>query len=202
MVGKNPVDKIIAEIDSSMALFTLMTSNVAYDNHTRDWVVFEIAVAKTRGIPVLCWMDENVAENKAFPKLIENITDYDTFNPVNDEECYRVVSAMVDKAFEFKGSAQKGSKPTEKELKEGLVQMKEAEKIAVEFVRKTKGPQNINVNSIEPKDNGWLLKGSASTSSKDGFYSEKWTITIDTNGKITSYKFEPGGFFLSVAETF
>lgn len=126
MMGKNPVEKIIAAIDSSLALFVLMTPDVVYENHTRDWVVFEIGVARTKGIPIFCWMDGNVAKHKAFPKLIENITDYDTFDPNVDDECFRIVHSMVDKAFDTMGIAARESRPSARELEEGLIQMEEA----------------------------------------------------------------------------
>ena len=191
MVGEHPVDKITNAIDSSMALFCLMTSNVVYDNHTRDWVVFEIAVAKTKDKPIFCWMEESIATLKAFPKLIENITDYDTFNPIYDKECYRVVNSMVDKAFELKGRQKIDSKPTEKELKEGLIQMEEAKKIAVDFISKEKSFHGIHLNSVEPKGNGWIVKGSIFTKTKHGGGSERWTVEI--KGKnVLSFKFESG----------
>lgn len=190
MVGENPVEKIINAIDSSMALFCLMTSNVVYDNHTRDWVIFEIGVAKTKDKPVFCWMDESVAKNKTYPKLIENITDYDVFNPNHDKDCYRIVNSMLDKAFELRGS-KKVAKLTEKELKEGLIQMDEAKKIAMNFISKEKSFNSINVNSVEPKDDGWIVKGSIFIRTKHGGGSERWMVEI--KGKtILSFKFESG----------
>lgn len=99
MVGENPVAKIIGALDNSLALFALITPNVVYNQDTRDWVVFEIAVAKYKKLPILCWMDKNIADSKAFPKLLENVTDYDTFQSFLDEECYRVVTAMVEKGL-------------------------------------------------------------------------------------------------------
>jgi hypothetical protein len=191
MVGENPVEKIINAIDSSMALFCVMTSNVVYDNHTRDWVVFELAVAKTKGKPIFCWMDESVATLKAFPKLIENLTDYDTFKPLYDKECYRVVNSMVDKAFELKGRRKIGSKPTEKELRKGLIQMEETKKIATDFISKEKSFNSIDVNSVEPKGDRWIVKGSIFTKTKHGGGSERWTVEIEGE-TVLSFKFESG----------
>ena len=191
MIGKNPVEKIINAIDNSIALFALITSNVVHDTHTRDWVVFEIAVAKVKNIPIFCWMDESVAENKTYPKLIENITDYDTFNYPYDEECYRIVGLMVDKAFELIGKPPKVVEPTRDELKEGLIQMEEAKDIAVRFVIETKNPERLTVNSIEPKGDRWIVEGSIFTQTKHGGGSEKWTVEI--KGKnVLSYRFKPG----------
>jgi len=114
MAGKNPVQKIIDAIDNSMALFALITSQVVYDTHTRDWVVFEIAVAKVKDVPVFCWIDEAVPK-KSYPPMIQNITDYVTFKGLSDEECNRIVTAMVDKAFEVGRKPSKTVKPTQKE---------------------------------------------------------------------------------------
>jgi len=191
MVGENPVEKIINAIDKSMALFALMTPNVVHDNYTRDWVVFEIAVAKVKNVPIFCWIDKGVAENKTCAKLIENITDYDTFDYPYDEECYRVVSSMVEKAFELGGKPPKVVEPTKKELKEGLIPMEEAKDIAVRFVTETKNPTKIYVNSIEPKGDRWIVEGVSVTKTKRRGSSEKWTVEI--KGKeILSYRFKPG----------
>lgn len=189
MVGENPVEKIINAIDSSMALFALITSNVVYDKYTRDWVVFEIGVAKAKDIPIFCWMDHDVAKNKAFPKLIENITDYDTFNPLRDEEYTRVVGLMVDKAYELKGKPRKGLGLTEKELEEGLVRLEEARKIGVEFVVKELGDlaKVIGVTSVMPKNDGWIIKGEAFPGDLLG--RTKWFVGIKGR-EVVSYTFE------------
>lgn len=192
MVGENPVEKIINAIENSMALFLLMTSKVVHYPDTRDWVVFELAVAKVKNIPIFCWMDKEVAETKMFPKLLENITDYDTFDH-QDEEYYRMVASMLQKAFELKGTPRKVEKLTKEELKEGLIQMEEAKHIAVEFVRNEKKPTSITISSVEPKGNRWIVKGSVFTKFKGGG-SERWTVEIDGKN-IVSCKFETGGFF-------
>jgi len=194
MVGENPVDKIISALDNSLALFALITSNVVYYPDTRDWVVFEIAVAKYKKLPIFCWLDKAVADVKAFPKLIENITDYDTFQSFQDGECYRVVAAMVKKAYGLAGITAKIQEPTKEELETGLIQMEEAKRIAVEFVEREKKGTRIEIASIEPSGARWIVKGSASESFKEGFSSERWTVEI--RGKdVVSYKFEPSGFF-------
>ena len=96
--GENPAQKIINEIGNSLALFALMTSNVLYDQYTRDWVLFEIGVAKGKGKPIYCWKQEDYE----LPKVIDYITDYDTFVPHNDKDCLRIVQSMVDKALELR----------------------------------------------------------------------------------------------------
>lgn len=190
MAGENPVDKIIGAVDNSLALFALMTPNVVYVPDTRDWVVFEIAIAKYKKLPIFCWLDKTIADAKAFPKMLENITDYDTFQSFLDVECYRVVASMVEKAYELAGMPAI-QEPTKKELKTGLIQMEEAKKIAVDFVQREKNPTSITVGAIEPKGDVWVVSGSTFTKSKGGGGSERWTIEIKGK-KILSYRFEPG----------
>ena len=62
-------------------------------------------------------MDGRVAILEAFPKLVGNLMEYDTFMPQYDKECYRAVNSIMDKAFELKGCRMVSSKPTEKELR-------------------------------------------------------------------------------------
>jgi len=122
MKGMNPVEKIVEAITESVGLFALITPNVTNDTHTRDWVVFEVGVAKARGITILSWVDQKVATAKSYPRLLENITDYDEFDCENDQECYRVVDSIRDSAFKLAGT-QKKDKPTVKQLGDDLVRM-------------------------------------------------------------------------------
>lgn len=99
--GKNPVEKILKAITGSMGLFALITPNVVDESYTRDWVVFELGGAKALGIPIFCWVDQEVAKSKSYPRLLENLTDYNKFDSQDDEECCRVAEAIREKAFEL-----------------------------------------------------------------------------------------------------
>lgn len=191
--AENPVNKIINAIDNSFALFALITPNMVFNTETRDWCVFEIGVAKHKGIPVFCWIDKMVEVAKNYPKLIENITTFDTFQSFQDEDCYRVVKLILEKAFETKGIRTKFKEPTKTEFEKGLIQMEEAKKVAIEFVQNEKKEGKIEVLAIEPISSGWRVKGSISKTFKDGFSSEKWTVEVGHAG-IGSYKFETGGW--------
>jgi hypothetical protein len=190
--AENPVNKIVNAIDNSYALFALITPNVVFNVETRDWCVFEIAVAKHKGIPIFCWIDKLVEGAKNYPKLMENITTYDTFQSFLDDDCYRVIKLIMEKAFEAKGIVADFREPTKNELETGLIQMEEAKKVAIEFVRNEKKEGKIEVSSIEPMVKGWRVKGSISQTFKNGFGSERWTVDVGTTG-VSSYKFEPGG---------
>jgi hypothetical protein len=99
--GRNPVEKILKAIAESIGLFALITPNVVNETYTRDWVVFEIGAAKAIDKPIFCWIDKKVANSESYPKLLENLTDYDKFDSEEDEECCRVAEAIREKAFEL-----------------------------------------------------------------------------------------------------
>jgi hypothetical protein len=101
MEGKNPVEKITQAINSSIGLFALITPTVVNDKHTRDWVVFELGVAKGKEIPIFCWIDESVATEKTYPKLLENITDFNKFNCLENDDRITVADSIRCKAFEL-----------------------------------------------------------------------------------------------------
>jgi hypothetical protein len=191
MEGKNPVEKIVEAISGAIGLFALITPNVINDTHTRDWVVFEVGVAKAKGITILSWMDQKVAVDKSYPRLLENITDYDKFDCEKDEECFRIVNSIRDNAFRLAGVPKRKDKPTRQQLEEGLVQMEEAQRIAKEFIAQKKEFTNIEITSVEPRDGLWVVKGSISKSSGMSYGSEKWTVKI--KGKeVIEYDFKPG----------
>jgi len=81
-----------------------------------------------------------------------------------------------------------------------MVKMEDAERIAVDFVKKKKNPQSVNVSSVVPSvpADHWEVKGSYPVQITHGAGSEHFTIEIDKEGNVASYKFEPG-FFIAVA---
>lgn len=192
--GKNPVDKIIEAITGSIGLFVIITPNAVNDTHTRDWIVFEIGVAKAKGITVFVWMDQKVASDKSYPQLLENITDYCKFDSENDEECYRIVGSIRDNAFKLAGVPRQKDEPTREQLEEGLVRMEEAQKIAEEFIAKQRIFSRLQITTIEPKGNFWIIKGTITRASPKSCGSEHFTVTI--KGKeVISWDLKPGFAF-------
>jgi len=191
MEGKNPVDKIVQAITDSIGLFALITPNVVNDTHTRDWVVFEVGVARAKGSTIFCWIDRKVAEQKSYPKLLKNITDYDKFDCENDEECFRVVNSIRNNAFKLAGISDRKNEPTRQQLENGLVQMNEAQEIAKKFIMDKKKFDKMEITSVEPNSGLWIIKGTISSSSKRSYGSELWTVKI--RGKeVIEYSFKPG----------
>ncbi|WP_456475697.1 toll/interleukin-1 receptor domain-containing protein [Candidatus Pyrohabitans sp.] len=88
--GVDPVTKIINAIHESRALFVLVTENVLKYNYTRDWVSFEIGLAKGiekgSGKPkrVYAWLI-NVDENEDELAFLRYITDYSKIKLKNIE---------------------------------------------------------------------------------------------------------------------
>ena len=95
-VGKPPVQKVVDEIWNSSALFILLTQNVMYNQETRDWVCFEIGVARALEnfglLNIYGWRATNVE----LTDLLKGITDFAPFNPYDTNDCLRMVQAMMD----------------------------------------------------------------------------------------------------------
>jgi hypothetical protein len=82
--GMNPVEKIILAIRNSDALFAILTKNALKNQCTRDWIFFEIGVAKgnwSNQEPVMCkqhkifgWKDVTIELPDDSP--VKMITDY------------------------------------------------------------------------------------------------------------------------------
>lgn len=97
-VGKPPVPKIVDEIWNSSALFILLTSNVMLERETRDWVCFEIGVARTLEnfglLQIFGWRANNVE----LTDLFKGVTDFQLFDPYDENSCIQMVSGMINLA--------------------------------------------------------------------------------------------------------
>jgi hypothetical protein len=89
ILGKNPVEKVIQAMSNSDALFAVLTKNALKDQSTRDWVFFEIGLAKGmwknlerkvhRHYEVFGWKDVTISLPSDCP--INLITDYRPLKP-------------------------------------------------------------------------------------------------------------------------
>ena len=185
--GKNPVDKIVEAISTSKAFFALITPNVVTDQHTRDYVNFEIGVARANRMKIYVWIDTSVLLNKSYPRLIENVTDYLKFDCQSDEDCCNMLNAFHDIASksDFLTVVQEANTQT-------VIAMDEAQKIAKNFVLLQKpNYSGIELSSSEPTSDGWLLKGNCSRSTGNSFGSYHWTVIIKGTTAF-SYDFKAG----------
>jgi hypothetical protein len=153
MEGKNPVEKIVDAIGKSIGFFALITPSVVEDTYTRDWVDFEVGAAKAKGVRIFCWIDKSVATNESYPKLLENITDYDLFSSQEDNECIRVVNSIRDKAFGLGGLRRKSSDSSDERLRTEIDQMDQAHAMA----EKSLAGKNTDISDA-PSVKGTLRK--------------------------------------------
>lgn len=74
ITGTPPVRKLIQKIEDSDALFAFFTANSSA-NDTRDWMVFELGIAASKGKKIHAW---HTPETKV-PPMLKELTTYRPF---------------------------------------------------------------------------------------------------------------------------
>jgi len=64
-----------------------------------------------------------------------------------------------------------------------------AKQIAVDFLRKKKNTENVNVSSVEQKDGVWIIYGMCPIDLEGHPWTEKFEVIINLKGKIKSTYF-------------
>lgn len=64
-----------------------------------------------------------------------------------------------------------------------------AQKIAVDYLKRTKSTEKIDVSAIEQKDGGWIVRGTCPIDLEGHPWAEKFEVMVDLNGKIKSTDF-------------
>jgi hypothetical protein len=64
-----------------------------------------------------------------------------------------------------------------------------AQQITVDFLRKKKNVDEINVASVEKKDGVWVINGTSPIDVQGHPWTEKFEVRIDRKGKIMSTRF-------------
>lgn len=64
------------------------------------------------------------------------------------------------------------------------VSKENAQQIAVDYVRKTKNPQRVEVAMIEQDHHEWIVRGTCPIDMEGHPWAEKFEIVIDAKGKI------------------
>ncbi len=90
LTGKNPAEKIVEAISSSKALFAIITRSVSENRETRDWVMFEMGVAKALRKPVFGWKTPRAT----VPEPVKQITDYFVFDPNQPKDIRQMLQTM------------------------------------------------------------------------------------------------------------
>ncbi|MEM3463921.1 MAG: hypothetical protein QXL91_03565 [Candidatus Bathyarchaeia archaeon] len=74
--------------------------------------------------------------------------------------------------------------PTMKVLME-----KDAQQIAIEYLKKRKNTERIGISSIEQRNGYWVIKGTCPIDLEGHPWAEKFEVVIDAKGKIKSTDF-------------
>ena len=61
-----------------------------------------------------------------------------------------------------------------------------ASQIAVEFLKKRKNTEQIDVALIEQQDDGWLISGTCTIDFGDHQWPERFSVVVDLKGRIKS----------------
>ena len=69
------------------------------------------------------------------------------------------------------------------------VSEKDAQQIAVDFLKKRKNTKKIDVSSIEQKDGVWIIRGTCPIDLEGHPWAEKFEVVIDQKGRIKSTDF-------------
>lgn len=81
----------------------------------------------------------------------------------------------------------KGAKKGCAEMK--VLMEKDATEIAVEFLKKRKNTERIEVSSVEQRDGCWVVRGTCPIDLEGHPWAEKFEVVIDGKGKIKSTDF-------------
>jgi len=76
ITGTPPVEKLIQKIGESDALFAFFTPNSSATD-TRDWMVFELAVAASKNKKIHAWH----TPDSEVPRMLQQLTTYRSFEP-------------------------------------------------------------------------------------------------------------------------
>jgi hypothetical protein len=66
---------------------------------------------------------------------------------------------------------------------------KDAQEIAVEFLKRRKNTERIDISSIEQRDGCWVIRGTCPIDLEGHPWAEKFEVVVDTRGKIKSTDF-------------
>jgi hypothetical protein len=69
-----------------------------------------------------------------------------------------------------------------------LVQ-EDAQRIAVEFLKRRKKTEKIDITSVEQRDGCWVIRGTCPIDLEGHLWAERFEVVIDAKGKIKSTDF-------------
>lgn len=74
-------------------------------------------------------------------------------------------------------------------MKDNNITKEAAEQITVEFLKKRKCTEKIEVSTVEQKNNTWIVRGTCPIDLEGHPWAEKFEIALDTRGRVKSTDF-------------
>jgi hypothetical protein len=74
-------------------------------------------------------------------------------------------------------------------MKSGGVTKESAQQIALNFLRKRKNTDRVDVSSVEEGNEMWIVRGTCPIDLEGHPWAEKFEVVVDTKGKIRSTDF-------------
>ncbi|MBS7608892.1 MAG: hypothetical protein QXL77_07790 [Candidatus Bathyarchaeia archaeon] len=70
-----------------------------------------------------------------------------------------------------------------------VLMQEDAQKIAVEFLKKRKKTEKIDVSSVEQREGCWVVRGTCPIDLEGHPWAERFEVVIDSKGRIKSTDF-------------
>ncbi|MCL6579372.1 MAG: hypothetical protein K6T73_08300 [Candidatus Bathyarchaeota archaeon] len=64
-----------------------------------------------------------------------------------------------------------------------------AQQVVVEFIKKRKNTERIDISSVEQKDGEWIIRGTCPIDLEGHPWAEKFEVIVDQKGKIKATDF-------------
>ena len=74
-------------------------------------------------------------------------------------------------------------------MKENNLSTEAAQQIAVDYIKKRKNTEKIDISSVEEKKGVWVIRGTCPIDLEGHPWAEKFEVVIDPKGKIKSEDF-------------
>jgi len=74
-------------------------------------------------------------------------------------------------------------------LKDNNITVESAQQIAVEFLKKRKGTERVEVSTIEQNKDIWVIRGTCPIDLEGHPWAEKFEVVVDTKGKVRTTTF-------------
>jgi hypothetical protein len=74
-------------------------------------------------------------------------------------------------------------------MKSFTIDKESAQQIAVDFLKKRKNTQKVDVSTVEKDDEIWIIRGTCPIDLEGHPWAERFEVILDTKGKIKSTDF-------------